>query len=89
MLKERNTMSKKSIYVRHQDEIVKELINCHKNTLDLAQSRDKTLREYGSFINKGWIQALEWILYMDKTQEERDNDFRNKIKETEDIEDAN
>jgi len=64
-------MSKQSIYVRHKDEIVKKLINCHKNTSTLAQSKDKVLKKYGSFNNKGWIQALEWVLGLDKTQEEK------------------
>tara|TARA_B100000902_G_C26491742_1_gene519645 strand:+ start:91 stop:378 length:288 start_codon:yes stop_codon:yes gene_type:complete len=74
-------MSKKSIYVRHQDEIVKQLINCHKNTSTIAQSKDKVLKKYGSFNNKGWIQALEWVLGLDKTQEEEDQEFADKIDE--------
>ena len=72
-------MSKQSIYVKHKDEIIKQLINCHKHTSTLAQSKDKVLKEYGSFINKGWIQALEWVLGIDKTQEEKDKEFANKI----------
>ena len=65
-------MSKQSIYVKHKDEIFNKLIK----TLELP-------RNYYESVNKdyfdGYIDALKWVLGLDKTQEQKDQEFADKI----------
>jgi hypothetical protein len=65
-------MSKQSIYVRHKDEIFNTLIQ----TLELAnKSYEGVNKDYFD----GYIDALKWVLGLDKTQEEKEKEFSNKI----------
>jgi len=65
-------MSKQSIYVRHKDEIFKK----YKEHIDFMwekkDSVDIVLRD-GLIV--GYKQALEWVLGLDKTQEEKDKEY--------------
>jgi len=72
-------MSKQSIYVKHKDEIFEELVNTYKNsTALLIQSKVKSaISDY----DYGYAKALEWVLGIDKTQEEKDQEFSDKIDE--------
>jgi len=67
-------MSKQSIYVKHKDEIFNTLIQ----TLELAnKSYESVNKEYFN----GYIDALKWVLGLDKTKEEKKeerNDNTNK-----------
>ncbi len=67
-------MSKQSIYVKHKDEIFNSLIQ----TLELAnKSYESVNKDYFD----GHIDALKWVLGLDKTQEEKDKEFEDKINE--------
>lgn len=71
-------MSKQSIFVRHKDEIFKK----YKEHIDFMwekkDSVDIVLRD-GLIV--GYKQALEWVLGLNKTQEEKDKEFEDKINE--------
>ena len=71
-------MSKQSIYVRHKDEIFKK----YKEHIDFMWENrnnvDMVLRD-GLIV--GYKEALEWVLGLDKTQEEKDEEFEDKINE--------
>lgn len=62
-------MSKQTIYVRHKDELIEELLRKHKVAFKLSHSKDKILKEYGGQYQEGYIDALEWALGLDKTRE--------------------
>ena len=65
-------MSKQSIYVKHKDEIFNTLIE----TLELANKSYESVNE--DYFD-GYIDALKWVLGLDKTQEEKDKEFSDKI----------
>ena len=71
-------MSKQSIFVRHKDEIFKK----YKEHIDFMwekrNSVDIVLRD-GLIV--GYKEALEWVLGLDKTQEEKNKEFEDKINE--------
>tara|TARA_A100001515_G_C4413383_1_gene157876 strand:+ start:33 stop:293 length:261 start_codon:yes stop_codon:yes gene_type:complete len=71
-------MSKQSIFVRHKDEIFKK----YKEHIDFMwekrNSVDIVLRD-GLIV--GYKEALEWVLGLNKTQEEKDKEFEDKINE--------
>jgi len=66
-------MSKQSIYVKHKDEIFVE----YKRIVEVI------MENYENGINKNYTQgkkeALEWVLGLDKTQEQKDQEFADKI----------
>lgn len=68
-------MSKQSIYVKHKDEIFVE----YKRIVEVI------MENYENGINRNYTQgkkeALEWVLGLDKTQEEKDQEFSDKIDE--------
>ena len=66
-------MSKQSIYVKHKDEIFEKLLNTYKKCLN------RKVRSSISDENYGYAKALEWVLGLDKTQEEKDEEFSDKI----------
>ena len=57
-------MSKQSIYVKHKDEIFDSLIQ----TLELA---NKSYESVNKDYLDGHIDALKWVLGLDKTKEEK------------------
>ena len=67
-------MSKQSIYVKHKDEIFNILIK----TLELANKSYESVNEEYFY---GYIDALKWVLGIDKTQEQKDQEFSDKIDE--------
>ncbi len=67
-------MSKQSIYVKHKDEIFNTLIQ----NLELANKSYESVN--GDYFD-GYIDALKWVLGLDKTQEEKDQEFSDKIDE--------
>ena len=66
-------MSKQSIYVKHKDEIFEKLLNTYKKCLN------RKVRSAISDENYGYAKALEWVLGIDKTQEEKEKEFSDKI----------
>jgi hypothetical protein len=66
-------MGKQSIYVKHKDEIFVE----YKRIVEVI------MENYENGINRNYTQgkkeALEWVLGLDKTQEEKEKEFSNKI----------
>ena len=66
-------MSKQSIYVKHKDEIFEKLLNTYK------KCANRKVRPSISDENYGYIKALEWVLGLDKTQEQKDQEFADKI----------
>tara|TARA_R100001594_G_scaffold148569_1_gene204074 strand:- start:670 stop:921 length:252 start_codon:yes stop_codon:yes gene_type:complete len=66
-------MSKQSIYVKHKDEIFVE----YKRIVEVI------MENYENGINRNYTQgkkeALEWVLGLDKTQEQKDQEFADKI----------
>ena len=66
-------MSKQSIYVKHKDEIFEKLLNTYKKCLN------RKVRSSISDENYGYAKALEWVLGIDKTQEEKEKEFSDKI----------
>lgn len=71
-------MSKQSIYVRHKDEIFKK----YKEHVDFMwENRNNVDMVLRDGLMKGYKEALEWVLGLDKTQEEKDEEFEDKINE--------
>ena len=71
-------MSKQSIYVRHKDEIFKK----YKEHIDFMwENRNNVDMVLRDGLMKGYKEALEWVLGLDKTQEEKDEEFEDKINE--------
>ena len=71
-------MSKQSIFVRHKDEIFKK----YKEHIDFMwEKRDSVDIVLRDGLIVGYKQALEWVLGLDKTQEEKDKEFEDKINE--------
>jgi len=71
-------MSKQSIYVKHKDEIFKK----YKEHIDVMwENRDSVDIVLRDGLLKGYKEALEWVLGLDKTQEEKDQEFADKIDE--------
>jgi len=70
-------MSKQSIYVRHKDEIFLEYKRVVQAIIKLEhwQSKDEIKRH----LMYGRKRALEWVLGLDKTQEQKDQEFSDKI----------
>lgn len=66
-------MSKQSIYVKHKDEIFEKLLNTYK------KCANRKVRPPISDENYGYIKALEWVLGLDKTQKQKDQEFADKI----------
>ena len=66
-------MSKQSIHVKHKDEIFKKLLTVYR----WFSGSDKAVKDF----QRGYIKALEWTLGLDKTQEEKDQEFADKIDE--------
>jgi hypothetical protein len=68
-------MGKQSIYVKHKDEIFVE----YKRIVEVI------MENYENGINRNYTQgkkeALEWVLGLDKTQEQKDQEFSDKIDE--------
>jgi hypothetical protein len=64
-------MSKQSIYVKHKDEIFEKLLDVYRWSVGY----DKALKN----TQRGYIKALEWVLGLDKTQEEKEKEFSDKI----------
>ena len=58
-------MSKQSIYVKHKDEIFNTLIQ----TLELTNKSYESVN--GDYFD-GYVDALKWVLGLNKTQEEKD-----------------
>ena len=71
-------MSKQSIFVRHKDEIFKKYKEHMDFMWEKRNSVDVVLRD-GIIV--GYKEALEWVLGLNKTQEEKDKEFENKINE--------
>ena len=71
-------MSKQSIFVRHKDEIFKKYKEHMDFMWEKRNSVDVVLRD-GIIV--GYKEALEWVLGLDKTQEEKDKEFEDKINE--------
>ncbi len=65
-------MSKQSIYVKHKDEILSNLVSYLD---DIAGRYEAVQSDYES----GYITALKWVLGIDKTQEQKDQEFSDKI----------
>jgi L-serine deaminase len=66
-------MSKQSIYVKHKDEIFleyKRIVEVIMENYENGMNRDYT---------QGKKEALEWVLGLDKTQEEKEKEFSDKI----------
>tara|TARA_R110002020_G_scaffold373540_2_gene585067 strand:+ start:1154 stop:1408 length:255 start_codon:yes stop_codon:yes gene_type:complete len=71
-------MSKQQIFVRHKDEIFKK----YKEHIDFMwENRDNVDIVLRDGLMKGYKEALEWVLGLDKTQEEKDEKFEDKIDE--------
>ena len=71
-------MSKQSIYVKHKDEIFKK----YKEHIDFMwENRNNVDMVLRDGLMKGYKEALEWVLGLDKTQEEKDEEFEDKINE--------
>ena len=79
-------MSKQSIYVRHKDEIFKK----YKEHIDFMwENRNNVDMVLRDGLMKGYKEALEWVLGLDKTQEEKDEEFEDKINELTNIGEEN
>jgi ribosomal protein S17E len=66
-------MSKQSIYVKHKDEIFleyKRIVEVIMENYENGMNRDYT---------QGKKEALEWVLGLDKIQEEKEKEFSDKI----------
>jgi hypothetical protein len=68
-------MSRQSIYVRHKDEIFEKLLNTYKKCVN------RKIKSAISDKNYGYAKALEWVLGIDKTQEQKDQEFAKSIDE--------
>jgi len=68
-------MSRQSIYVRHKDEIFEKLLNTYKKCVN------RKVKSAISDKNYGYAKALEWVLGIDKTQEQKDQEFAKSIDE--------
>lgn len=67
-------MSKQTIYVRHKDEIIEEIIT---KLSSMAGQYEFVMSDYDS----GYICALKWVVGMHKTKEQKDQEFSDKIDE--------
>ena len=66
-------MSKQSIYVKHKDEILSNLVSYLD---DIAGRYEAVQSDYES----GYITALKWVLGIDKTEKQKDKlQFKNCI----------
>jgi len=69
-------MSKKSIYVRHQDDIVRKLLEVMENKVKNSwPPKDESTEEISLRLDKicedeGFIKALKWVMAIDKDREE-------------------
>jgi hypothetical protein len=70
-------MSKQSIFVKHKDEIFNKLIE----TLENMPSDGIHPVGHHSAYGTGYKNALKWVLSLDKTQEQKDQEFSDKIDE--------
>ena len=70
-------MSKQSIYVKHKDEIFNKLIE----TLEHMPTEANDPVGHHMAHNIGYREALKWVLGLDKTQEQKDQEFSDKIDE--------
>ena len=78
-------MGKQSIYVKHKDEIF-EKYKDHVNNMLMHQAcpDDEKLEPHWLTKNSndfGYKKALEWVLNVHKTQEQKDQEFSDKIDE--------
>ena len=76
-------MSKQSIYVRHKDGIFQEYKDHINWMIEYLNCPDKNKKKELWQINhghlQGYKQALEWVLGLDKTKEQKDQEFSDKI----------
>ena len=65
-------MSKKSIYVKHQDDIVRKIIDMMDKmpTRVYVVTGNDEAEKVSSWINEGYIKALKWVLGLDENNEE-------------------
>ena len=67
-------MGKQSIYVKHKDEIFEKLLSVYRSG---GFGKGRVLE----YQQRGYIMGLEWVLGLDKTQKEKDQEFSDKIDE--------
>mgnify|MGYP003151073968 CR=1 FL=1 len=65
-------MSKKSIYVKHQDDIVRKIIDMMDTmpTRVYVVTGNDEAEKVSSWISEGYIKALKWVLGLDEKNEE-------------------
>ena len=66
-------MSKQSIYVKHKDDILQELVESLEGLLSIGYT--------GKEKHEGYIKGLKFCLGLNKTQEEKDQEFAKSIDE--------
>ena len=76
-------MSKQSVFQVHKDEMVKELVRRLEKAVVFKQNSisgvSSNRNNEAEAVNHGWIQCLKWGLELDKTEEEKNEEFSQSI----------